>query len=48
MNEAWLDSILAQRGSRALPYRPDSKQAVKRHLADLMQVRRMTRRSVVF
>ena len=39
MTEAWLDAVLAQRGSRSPPYRPESKQAVKRHLADLVQVR---------
>lgn len=39
MSAAWLDSVLSQRGSRAPPYRPESRQAVKRHLVDLTQVR---------
>ena len=38
MTAVWLDAVLAQRGSRAPPYRPESKQAVKRHLVDLVQV----------
>jgi len=40
MTAAWLDAVLAQRGPRSPPYRPESKQAVKRHLVDLVQVSR--------
>jgi hypothetical protein len=36
--EAWLDAVLAARGARALPYRAGARVAVKRHLADLVQV----------
>ena len=37
--DAWLDAVLSARGAAALPYRASSRGAVKRHLADLVQVR---------